>query len=385
MTAGSDGEGIDERVSPGEVDASASRPGRRDRSTTRVLTDGGRAAAERADETESDDGASENETREELRSDEETEADEETEGKAETEAKEGERGGGDESEGDGEREDGDESEEDGERGGGDESEEDGEREGGDESEGDGEREDGDESEEDGEREDGDESEEDGEREDGDESEEDGEYHVEDADDVYESDETAGVLHLDLDGLFLDLLGLEVNLDAVTLDVSARPGENNLLGNLLSAVSGLLDGPRAVLDTVTSLLGKPKEWVIGLIDRLKDGAMTVLTAPKRVVGRLFGRGGSPAKRGKAETEDMDEKAAGADGGLFSRAGGWLRGSLSSATEWVKDRLAGFVPNLPIEAIVATVVRETLQALIDQLESGIEESETDEEPAETEAEL
>lgn len=51
-----------------------------------------------------------------------------------------------------------------------------------------------------------------------------------------------VLHLNLDGLFLDLLGLEVDLDRVTLDIDAVSGEGNLLGNLLSAVSGLLDSP-----------------------------------------------------------------------------------------------------------------------------------------------
>lgn len=50
-----------------------------------------------------------------------------------------------------------------------------------------------------------------------------------------------LLHLNLDGLFLDLLGLEVDLDEVTLNLTAVPGEGKLLGNLLGAVSGLLDG------------------------------------------------------------------------------------------------------------------------------------------------
>jgi hypothetical protein len=58
-----------------------------------------------------------------------------------------------------------------------------------------------------------------------------------------------LLHLNLDGLFLDLLGLEVDLDEVTLDLTARTGDGNLLGNLLSAVSGLLDGAG-----LSSLLG-----------------------------------------------------------------------------------------------------------------------------------
>ena len=42
-------------------------------------------------------------------------------------------------------------------------------------------------------------------------------------------------------LDLNLLGLEVHLDPVVLDIVAQPGPGNLLGNLLCAVAGLLDG------------------------------------------------------------------------------------------------------------------------------------------------
>lgn len=50
-----------------------------------------------------------------------------------------------------------------------------------------------------------------------------------------------VLFLDLAPTFLDLLGLTVDLDEVELDVDAVPGGGRLLGNLLCAVTGLLDG------------------------------------------------------------------------------------------------------------------------------------------------
>lgn len=50
-----------------------------------------------------------------------------------------------------------------------------------------------------------------------------------------------VLHLTLGPLDLDLLGLQVHLDRVVLDIVAQPGPGNLLGNLLCAVAGLLDG------------------------------------------------------------------------------------------------------------------------------------------------
>ena len=50
-----------------------------------------------------------------------------------------------------------------------------------------------------------------------------------------------ILHLDLGPLNLDLLGLQVHLDRVVLDIVAQSGAGNLLGNLLCAVAGLLDG------------------------------------------------------------------------------------------------------------------------------------------------
>lgn len=50
-----------------------------------------------------------------------------------------------------------------------------------------------------------------------------------------------VLHLVLGPLDLDLLGLRIHLDQVVLDITAVPGAGNVLGNLLCAVVGLLDG------------------------------------------------------------------------------------------------------------------------------------------------
>jgi hypothetical protein len=50
-----------------------------------------------------------------------------------------------------------------------------------------------------------------------------------------------ILHLELGPLDLNLLGLVIHLDQVVLDISAQPGPGNLLGNLLCAIVGLLDG------------------------------------------------------------------------------------------------------------------------------------------------
>jgi hypothetical protein len=66
------------------------------------------------------------------------------------------------------------------------------------------------------------------------------------------DATCEILHLELGPLDLNLLGLVVHLDQVVLDISAEQGPGNLLGNLLCAVAGLLDGGLP-LNIVTSQL------------------------------------------------------------------------------------------------------------------------------------
>ncbi|MDT0183464.1 ABC transporter substrate-binding protein [Microbacterium sp. ARD31] len=50
-----------------------------------------------------------------------------------------------------------------------------------------------------------------------------------------------ILNLVLGPLDLNLLGLEIHLQRVVLDIVAVAGAGNLLGNLLCAVAGLLDG------------------------------------------------------------------------------------------------------------------------------------------------
>jgi uncharacterized membrane protein len=72
--------------------------------------------------------------------------------------------------------------------------------------------------------------------------------------------SCNILHLVLGPLDLDLLGLVVHLDQVVLDITAVADAGNLLGNLLCAITGLLDGGAtlanlvALLNTVLGLLG-----------------------------------------------------------------------------------------------------------------------------------
>lgn len=68
--------------------------------------------------------------------------------------------------------------------------------------------------------------------------------------------TCPILHLVLGPLDLDLLGLQVHLDRVVLNVDAQSGPGNLLGNLLCAVAGLLDGGlQGLLGQLVALLNQ----------------------------------------------------------------------------------------------------------------------------------
>ena len=88
-----------------------------------------------------------------------------------------------------------------------------------------------------------------------------------------------ILFLDLGPIFLDLLGLTVDLSPIQLDLDAQPGPGNLLGNLLCAVTGLLDGgPFAalnnLLDRINSILDSV-EGILGSVPTtgaLEDGGI-----------------------------------------------------------------------------------------------------------------
>lgn len=65
-----------------------------------------------------------------------------------------------------------------------------------------------------------------------------------------------ILTLDLGPLHLDVLGLVIDLNEVNLDITAVGGAGNLLGNLLCAVTGLLDGNglTGLINRLNRLLG-----------------------------------------------------------------------------------------------------------------------------------
>jgi hypothetical protein len=65
--------------------------------------------------------------------------------------------------------------------------------------------------------------------------------------------SCAILHLDLGPLSLNLLGLQVNLSRVVLDITAVPGAGNLLGNLLCSIANLLNNPSALVQALNQIL------------------------------------------------------------------------------------------------------------------------------------
>lgn len=89
-------------------------------------------------------------------------------------------------------------------------------------------------------------------------------------------DTCPILHLELGPLDLDLLGLRVQLNQVVLDVTAIPGPGNLLGNLLCAVAGLLDGV-----DLGEVLGRLLQSLIDALIRILEGLGRGATTPPAV--------------------------------------------------------------------------------------------------------
>lgn len=77
-----------------------------------------------------------------------------------------------------------------------------------------------------------------------------------------------VLTLELGPLDLNVLGLQVDLSQINLDIVAQPGSGNLLGNLLCSVAGLLDGG------LGGGLGGLLDGVVDALNGLLNGLLNV---------------------------------------------------------------------------------------------------------------
>jgi hypothetical protein len=89
--------------------------------------------------------------------------------------------------------------------------------------------------------------------------------------------SCGILNLVLGPLHLDLLGLVVDLNQVILDITAVSGTSNLLGNLLCAVTNLLDIPGAIA-AITNILGNINNILSGGTTPGVGGAMWIAPQP-----------------------------------------------------------------------------------------------------------
>jgi hypothetical protein len=65
--------------------------------------------------------------------------------------------------------------------------------------------------------------------------------------------TCDILHLDLGPLSLNILGLQVDLSRIVLDITAQAGAGNLLGNLLCSVANVLNDPNALSRLLNQIL------------------------------------------------------------------------------------------------------------------------------------
>jgi hypothetical protein len=82
-------------------------------------------------------------------------------------------------------------------------------------------------------------------------------------DLAQSIGSCQILDLVLGPLDLDLLGLQVHLDTVHLNITAQSGPGELVGNLLCAIAGLLDG------------GLPLNTIVGQITALLNQLLSIL--------------------------------------------------------------------------------------------------------------
>jgi hypothetical protein len=67
------------------------------------------------------------------------------------------------------------------------------------------------------------------------------------------DTSCEILLLDLGPLHINLLGLEIDLSRIVLEITAQAGAGNLLGNLLCAVANLLNDPSGLARLLNSIL------------------------------------------------------------------------------------------------------------------------------------
>ncbi|WP_247729163.1 hypothetical protein [Halovivax limisalsi] len=198
------------------------------------------------------------------------------------------------------------------------------------------------------------------------------------------DEGSTVLSVLLEGLHVNLLGLEIHLPELDLDVSAVPGEGRLLGNLLSRVAGLLDGggdglssgllgklsPGSILGKLSprSLLGGLKNRVLGMLPFVGGSGESSegeeATGDEGADDESDTGGSSDESSGDEETDAGTEGDQGAADSDDAESNGETPGSgiLGSIGSRLRSAVGSLLPSLPIERAVTWLVETGLKRLI-----------------------
>jgi hypothetical protein len=93
-----------------------------------------------------------------------------------------------------------------------------------------------------------------------------------------STSTTPILHLMLNSIHLDLLGLTVDTSNICLAIDAHSGAGNLLGNLLTDVANLLNGGLNLGSILGGLSTTDLNSLLGGLTGLLNGALGQATAP-----------------------------------------------------------------------------------------------------------
>lgn len=185
----------------------------------------------------------------------------------------------------------------------------------------------------------------------------------------EPEESATVLHVLLEGLHVNILGLEIHLPELDLDVSAVPGKKRLLGNLLSQVVGLLDGvggDGGLLSGLRGALGKLRPSSI--LGGLKKRLASLLPFVGGGQGESAGDESAEAETGDESSDDGEESSSeggegassGSEGADSDESEGGLLRSIGSRL-W--SAVGSLLPSIPIEKALTWLVQTSLERLVD----------------------
>jgi len=92
-----------------------------------------------------------------------------------------------------------------------------------------------------------------------------------------------ILHLQINPIHLNLLGLTVDTSKICLDITAQPGPGNLLGNLLSNVAGLLNGGSPLGSILGGLTSTQLGTLTGGLTNLLNGVLGGVNSPSAIAG------------------------------------------------------------------------------------------------------